>query len=604
MNSLSWMSEILPASQVTEVRVFFLGKDGQKYVRNQFYRADQYAELEVEIARLESHPELYGGVYWILNPVNPAIAVRNKGRKPFLTRVASARTTDILRREWLLIDCDPIREKEQPATDQERLRAHQLAADVILNLEAFGFRSLIEADSGNGCHILVPIILPNDESSNSLLKQFLDGLSKHIVRSGVKIDTVTHDAPRLVRLYGTRSKKGESTPDRPHRVTEIRTRRPLAEIEGARASNVGCIRQMLQAWHDVDHEPKSFTAAEACANYLRHVPGAVSGQGGHNHTYRVAMICVEGFGLSKVEAMPLMELWNGTCQPPWSDHDLDRKVNEAIKNADPARIGRLLRSNPKLEQTVAIPQNQGPENKTDASAADLIRLGKTMQWIWPGWIQRGALVSIAAEPGTGKTRFVADLIRRIVNGEPWPDGHAPTLPAGGKIMWIPCDGQWGEICEIPAAFNFPPETVILNAWSDDPTNGTILDEEKQFKELSERISRNNIDLVFVDSAMNATTHGTMRPEDGIKFFVPLMRIASERNCAIILVTHLSKEGVALGRRIVGQVRQLIRIAGPASNPDLQANERAIYVEKSNSKIPIGLIATMHDGGATYRLGVG
>ena len=163
MNSLSWMSEILPASQVTEVRVFFLGKDGQKYVRNQFYRADQYAELEIEIARLESHPELYGGVYWILNPVNASVLSRNKVRKPFLTRVASARTIDILRREWLLIDCDPIREKEQPATDQERLRAHQLAADVILNLEAFGFRSLIEADSGNGCHILVPIILPNDE---------------------------------------------------------------------------------------------------------------------------------------------------------------------------------------------------------------------------------------------------------------------------------------------------------------------------------------------------------------------------------------------------------------------------------------------------------
>ena len=181
-SSLSWMSEILPASQVTEVRVFFLGKDGQKYVRNQFYRADQYAELETEVARLENHPELYGGVYWILNPVEPKLIERNKGRKPFLTRVSSARTVDIVNREWLLIDCDPIREKEQPATEQERLRAHQLAADVALNLEAFGFRSLVEADSGNGCHILVPIHLPNDESSTTLLKQFLEGLSKHIVR--------------------------------------------------------------------------------------------------------------------------------------------------------------------------------------------------------------------------------------------------------------------------------------------------------------------------------------------------------------------------------------------------------------------------------------
>ena len=602
MNSLSWMSEILPASQVTEVRVFFQ-KEGQRYTRNQYYEAGDYQNLEIEISRLENHPELYGGVYWILNPVDPRSLALNKGRRPFLTRIQATKSADILRREWLLIDCDPIRETEQPATDQERLRAHQLAADVILNLQAFGFRALIEGDSGNGCHILVPIHLQNDEAGGKLLKSFLEGLSRNIVRSGVKIDTVTFDAPRLVRLYGTRSKKGESTADRPHRITEIKTRHPLSEIQAAREGNVECIRQMLQAWRDVCAEPQSLTPAEACANYLRHIPGAISGQGGHNHTFRVAAICVEGFGLTAAEALVRMHEWNSTCEPPWSDSDLERKVSEAIKKIDPSRVGRLLRQTPKLEQSVAIAQNPTPENKTDATAADLIRMGKTLQWIWPDWIQRGALVSIAAEPGVGKTRFVADLIRRVINGEHWPDGHAPTLQPGGKILWIPCDGQWGEICEIPSKFGFAPESIVLNAWSDDPTGGTILDEDEQFADLSSRIARNNIDLVFVDSAMNATSHGTMRPEDAIKFFVPLMRIASERNCAIILITHLSKEGVALGRRIIGQVRQLIRIVGPGTNPDLQTNERMIFVEKSNSKLPLSLIATMHDAGSTYRLGV-
>lgn len=602
MNSLSWMAEILPASQVTEVRVFFR-KDGQKYIRNQYYKASEFQDLEIEISRLENHPDLYGGVYWIINPVNPLMINLNKGRRPFVTKIPSAKTSDIVCREWLLIDCDPIREAEQPATDRERFRAHQLAADVVLNLQAFGFRAIVEGDSGNGCHILVPIRLQNDEAGGKLLKSFLEGLSRNIVRSGVKIDTVTHDAPRLVRLYGTRSKKGESTPDRPHRITEIKVKHPLSEIEAARESNVECIRQMLQAWKDVCAEPQSLTPAEACANYLRHVPGAISGQGGHNHTFRVAMICVEGFGLTQGEALIRMHEWNSTCEPPWSDQDLERKVSEAIKKIDSSRVGRLLRQTPKLEQSVAIAQNPAPEDKTDATAADLIRLGKTLQWIWPGWIQRGALVSIAAEPGTGKTRFVADLIRRVINGDPWPDGHAPTLPAGGKIMWVPCDGQWGEICEIPSQFGFPPENIILNAWNDDPTNGTIFDEDKEFADLSARIARNNIDLVFIDSAMNATSHGTMKPEDAIKFFVPLMRIASERNCAIILITHLSKDGQALGRRIVGQVRQLIRIVGPATNPDLQPNERAIYVEKSNSKLPIGLIGTMQDSGTVYRVGV-
>ena len=600
MNSLSWMADILPGSQVTEVRAFFV-KDGEKYTRNQYYRADQYQDLELAVSRLESHPEIYGGIYWIMNPLPQEFLARNQGRRtPFLTRVAAADATNVLRREWMLIDCDPDRQPDCSATDSERFRAHQLAADVALNLQTFGFRGVVEGDSGNGCHLLVPIDLPNDEAAGILVKSFLEGLSTHVTLSGVKIDTVTHDAPRLVRLYGTRSRKGESSAERPHRATQIRPCPPLAEIVASRSSNVQSMRRMLEAWAATKSPGTTRSPLESARAYLSKVPGAVSGEGGHNRTYRAAMLCVEGFGLDPAEATTLLHEWNQSCSPPWTDLEIDHKVREAVKKADPGRLGHLLAKSA-ISAIQQLPEPiSGAQNRSDASAADLIRLGKTLQWIWPGWMQRGALVSIAAEPGVGKTRFVADLIRRVVNGEVWPDGSPATLPPGGKILWMPCDGQWGEIAEIPTAFGIPPENIILNAWNDDPTQGTILDTAAQFAELSSRIERNGIDMVFVDSAMNATSHGTMKPEDAIKFFVPLMRIASERNCVIVLITHLSKEGQALGRRIVGQVRQLIRIVGPATNPDLATDERLIFVEKSNSKLPPQLISTMHDSGAHYR----
>lgn len=600
MNSLSWMADILPGSQVTEVRAFFV-KDGEKYIRNQYYRADQYQDLEVAVSRLESHPEIYGGIYWILNPLPQEFLARNQGRRtPFLTRVASAKASDVARREWMLIDCDPDRPSDCSATDSERFRAHQLAADVALNLQTFGFRGVVEGDSGNGCHLLIPIDLPNDESSGVLVKSFLEGLSKHITLPGVKIDTVTHDAPRLVRLYGTRSRKGESSAERPHRATQIRPCPSLSEIIASRISNVSSINRMLEAWAATKAVGGSRSPVEAAKAYLSKVPGAVSGEGGHNRTYRAAMLCVEGFGLNASESTTLLHEWNQSCSPPWTDLEIDHKIREAIKKADPSRLGHLLSKSMDVA-TKQLPEPiSATQNRSDASAADLIRLGKTLQWIWPGWMQRGALVSIAAEPGVGKTRFVADLIRRVINGDVWPDGSPATLPPGGKILWMPCDGQWGEIAEIPMSFGIPPENIILNAWNDDPTQGTILDTASQFAELSARIERNGIDMVFVDSAMNATSHGTMKPEDAIKFFVPLMRIASERNCVIVLITHLSKEGQALGRRIVGQVRQLIRIVGPATNPDLAPDERLIFVEKSNSKLPPQLVSTMHDSGAHYR----
>jgi hypothetical protein len=63
--------------------------------------------------------------------------------------------------------------------------------------------------------------------------------------------------------------------------------------------------------------------------WIQKVPGAVSGQGGHNATYRVACHLVQRFGLSAAEAMPLFLEWNDTCKPPWRFNDLSRKLNDA-----------------------------------------------------------------------------------------------------------------------------------------------------------------------------------------------------------------------------------------------------------------------------------
>lgn len=63
--------------------------------------------------------------------------------------------------------------------------------------------------------------------------------------------------------------------------------------------------------------------------YMSRVPGAVSGQGGHDHTLHAAGILVNGFGLSQAEALPILSDWNASCQPPWKEADLRRKLSEA-----------------------------------------------------------------------------------------------------------------------------------------------------------------------------------------------------------------------------------------------------------------------------------
>ena len=70
--------------------------------------------------------------------------------------------------------------------------------------------------------------------------------------------------------------------------------------------------------------------------YLACVEGAVSGQGGHKKTFRVACKLTHhpplGFGLAFEQAWPLIWEWNVTsCEPPWSEGEIRHKLEDAIK---------------------------------------------------------------------------------------------------------------------------------------------------------------------------------------------------------------------------------------------------------------------------------
>jgi RecA-family ATPase len=63
--------------------------------------------------------------------------------------------------------------------------------------------------------------------------------------------------------------------------------------------------------------------------YASKVPGAVSGQGGHSVTYDLARVLVHDFALPRAEALAILNDWNATCSPPWSQRELEHKVDEA-----------------------------------------------------------------------------------------------------------------------------------------------------------------------------------------------------------------------------------------------------------------------------------
>jgi hypothetical protein len=165
------------------------------------------------------------GIYWTINPVDPAqlddaaLAALNTVRE------WAKRTTNdeqIGSRRFLPIDIDPVRAKgyeRGPATHEEHLEAVAMQgriADSSLMAE-LGLSSPIEMSSGNGCYLLYTLDLPNDEESEALVKGCLHALAEKFDCPGATVDTSVYNASHVMRVPGTFNCKGEQSEGRPYR---------------------------------------------------------------------------------------------------------------------------------------------------------------------------------------------------------------------------------------------------------------------------------------------------------------------------------------------------------------------------------------------------
>lgn len=71
------------------------------------------------------------------------------------------------------------------------------------------------------------------------------------------------------------------------------------------------------------------TVMDRARAYVARMDAAVSGGGGHDATFRVACVLVEGFSLGFADAMEVMREYNNRCAPPWSEAELEHKVVSA-----------------------------------------------------------------------------------------------------------------------------------------------------------------------------------------------------------------------------------------------------------------------------------
>jgi hypothetical protein len=91
--------------------------------------------------------------------------------------------------------------------------------------------------------------------------------------------------------------------------------------------------------------------------YLATMPIAISGQGGHDATFKVACTLVQGWALSIDEARRYLHAYNALCRPPWTDKELEHKLADAVKAP--------------LTRTYGFLRSKEPKNRRTAKSVDL-----------------------------------------------------------------------------------------------------------------------------------------------------------------------------------------------------------------------------------------
>lgn len=114
--------------------------------------------------------------------------------------------------------------------------------------------------------------------------------------------------------------------------------------------------------------------------YLKKLPAAVSGSGGHDATWRAALAC-RRFGLTDGEMRQALDWYNeNKCQPPWSEKELKHKMDSVSK----VQVSRPMGSRGPGPKPVTA------EQLLERQARRRARRGATPRR--PGWDEPPALI--------------------------------------------------------------------------------------------------------------------------------------------------------------------------------------------------------------------
>lgn len=162
-----------------------------------------------ELARRALQHESVGNVYLVPNEVRPDFCG------------TAVQDPDVTHRRVFVIDVDPVRPVNVSATEAEKLEAERVTDAIASRLASLGAGgALARGMSGSGYWLMLALDrLESMPGLTALARRLLVALAALHNSDAVKIDRSVYNASRIIPAWGTMKRKGEDTPERPHRRT-------------------------------------------------------------------------------------------------------------------------------------------------------------------------------------------------------------------------------------------------------------------------------------------------------------------------------------------------------------------------------------------------
>lgn len=202
----------------------FVGEDGFTEVRilGRFQYSGYFKSFENLCAQLEPYTNMDDEqIYFVMNEISQDCYARPQCERFVKSPKVTTNDSNILKRNFLLLDFDPVRVSQTNSSEEQFERAHKKAQEVFRFLKEKGFEDMAVAISGNGWHVLVRVDIPCDEETDKIIKDFYTYMGSVFTDEYVDFDTSVYTRARLTKLYSTLAKKGANIPSNPWRQSKI-----------------------------------------------------------------------------------------------------------------------------------------------------------------------------------------------------------------------------------------------------------------------------------------------------------------------------------------------------------------------------------------------